>query len=253
MLTATSATPNRNPGRPRIASLRRAVVRVSSSGRESSYRLRRDRFSHGRQYAGGIGSTTGQPYGYLCLVRFRPTDPPVAVVADSPGCMSNCPLLVVVSAVRRSASRLQTGFDGVGVDTTSGDPVIVTSDIRFHGQFTDDADSSEPLRVLTVDDGRIVDVTRDYPVHVSRDANHQWRYFEEANSGPTTASFRGRGDLAAWAADECSLGRQTQAWSTLDDLAASGRLKIARGLGEPPAERYVEQVKHLLISAGYAD
>jgi hypothetical protein len=122
--------------------------------------------------------------------------------------MGGCPTYYFIGATTRKPSGVSTAPLGGTIETDAAPPVVVTGDARFCGRFTDDLESSTPIRVFTVDDQRAVNVTRDYPLHVEADASKQWKYFGESSSG----LFRGRGFLAAWAADECSLGRQQDAW-----------------------------------------
>jgi hypothetical protein len=132
------------------------------------------------------------------------------------------------------------------IDTASGAPVIVTDDYRFFGSFTDRANAADPLRVFTVAGGRLVNVTRAYPLHIERDAARAWRGFVHPRNGP----HDGLGALAVWAADECSLRREAFAWRTLDELLREGRLQGR--VESPGGERFLRHLRAFLIRTGYA-
>lgn len=114
------------------------------------------------------------------------------------------------------------GRGRVDVVLLGGEPVVVASDPDFAGVFDSMAASGLPERLLRFADGQYVDITTRFPDRIERDAARWWSAFQ---AGPSN----GRGLLAAWAADECRLGRQTEAFSTLASLAADGKL------GGPPA------------------
>jgi hypothetical protein len=123
--------------------------------------------------------------------------------------------------------------------TTTRPPLILTGDPRFRAIGGFDADSGDPLNVFTVDAGRLANDTRHYPRRVERDAARWWKEFEPRGHRP---SF---GALSSWAADECSLGRRSAAFATLDRLAEKGRVRRAG----PHSVTYLER---FLIRTGYA-
>jgi hypothetical protein len=187
--------------------------------------------------------------GYICLVRFHAGTRAVALVGLGEGCMSACPHFDFFPMAGPARRALSTGPLGATIDTSSGASVVVTGDWRFRGRFADGAESSSPRRVFTVDAGRVVNVSRDYPRHVSVDAALQWAYFTKSAEN---RQFRGRGELASWAADECTVGRQDFAWRVLDELANSGRLDVKADLHAGDAASYVHHVETFLIQTGYA-
>lgn len=97
--------------------------------------------------------------------------------------------------------------------------------------------------------GGVVDVSSHYPLHVADDAAHHWRWFTERNHSP----FRGRGELAAWTADECEISKCEQALATVHDLASRGRLDMNghHAYHSSSADRYVDRLEHFLIATGY--
>jgi hypothetical protein len=220
-----------------------AVARISGNLVTRALPINRDR-PHAETLLSPVGSSVES--GYLCLVRFHRDEPAVAVVAVNPECMGGCPSLAFYPAVGPSSQQLQVGPYGSTVDTAIGAPVIVTDDHRFFGEFTANADAVDPVRVFTVDGGRLVNVTHDYPLHVERDAAVAWHDFVDPSNGP----HDGLGALAAWAADECSLGRQAAAWQTLDQLLHEGRLQ---GRSQSPGgTRFLHHLRSFLVQTGYA-
>lgn len=230
---------------PQNAVLRHGVVVVhDSSGHSTRYPLPTNRFYRPRaEYVAEVRAQGGG--GYLCLVRFNQDEAPVAVVAVNPGCMGGCPDLVFVPSAGTRRSIL-VGPGGSTIVSSGGSPILVTDDPRYFGEFTDDAESVDPLRVFTFDDGHLVNVTRHYPARLRRDATRDWEYFRHPGNGPHT----GLGALAAWAADECSLGKQAFVFHKLDRLLAARRLKGSAG--SPGGSPYVAHLRRFLIHTGYA-
>jgi hypothetical protein len=107
-------------------------------------------------------------------------------------------------------------------------PLFVSGDSRFAAAFTDFASSAFPAQVWAYRSGRLVEVTRSFPTLVGRDAARQWAVYRKTREGGGEV----RDVLAAWAADECRLGkgRQALAWlrghpavlSGNDDVGQSG-------------------------------
>jgi hypothetical protein len=154
-------------------------------------------------------------HGYLCLVRFQPDQPAVAVVADEPVFMGGGAQLVALAPYVGHRQTTPGGFRNYSINTSIGAPVAITDDTRFFGIGDSDADSGDPVRVFTVDDhGDLVNVSADYPEHIERDAAKAWHQFHHPKNGPYL------GAIATWAADECSLGNQADAFSELDRLQA---------------------------------
>jgi hypothetical protein len=126
-----------------------------------------------------------------------------------------------------------------------GRPEFASADDRFAYAFTDFADSGFPVQIWSYQAGRFANVTRSFPLQVRRDAAAQWRYYSSSRREHRSP----RGVLAAWAADECLLGRSAAAFRTLKQLARQGRLKSQYDIGG--AQAYVRKLKTFLRKNGY--
>ena len=100
---------------------------------------------------------------------------------------------------------------GYDIDDLSGGTSFVTGDDRFAYAFSSYAGSGFPLQVWALKHGRLVETTSRYRDLVARDAAQLWRYYVSARKGHDEV----RGLLAAWAADQCRLGRGTKAMAWL--------------------------------------
>lgn len=127
----------------------------------------------------------------------------------------------------------------------AGHMVFESHDDSFAYQFTDYADSGEPVELWAYDAGRFTDVTREHHQAVSQDATFWWKAYR--------SQLKSRGDvrglLAAWAADEALLGHAAKAKQTLLQLAFSGALD--KGYGAPKGSTYVRLLWRFLAKHGY--
>jgi hypothetical protein len=185
-----------------------------------------------------------QVHGYLCLIRFHEGEPAVGLVGVTPGFMGEAPVLALLAGGAGRAQYVPGGFDPLTVVTKVGPPVIMTGDMRFFEVGGSDSDSGYPLRVFTVTGNELVNVSRSYPLHMERDAAVWWRRFQRSR-------FPFHGGIAAWAADECTLGRQAFAFRTLDRLQAAHRLRHYLGGDLKPAP-FAPHLERLLRRTGYA-
>ena len=118
---------------------------------------------------------------------------------------------------------------------------LVTRDNRFSYAFSSFADSRWPVRILRYRQGGMTIVTRQYASEIRRDATALWH---EAMSREKTRS--NQGVIAAWAADQCMLGRCTQAFTTIDRLSRTGRIH-----GERTRVAYERRLRAFLARTGY--
>jgi hypothetical protein len=122
-----------------------------------------------------------------------------------------------------------------------GKQEVVTRDDRFSYAFASFADSRAPVRIYGYRQGRLALETTSYPAEIRRDATALWR--------EAVARKRGRsnqGIMAAWAADQCLLGRSAAAFRTIDRLARTGRVH-----GELPRARFEQRLRSFLRRTGY--
>jgi len=153
-----------------------------------------------------------------------------------------------------------TGSESLdGVDIWIGNPgvdveanphgqgvIVVTGDDAFNYQFASFADSGVPLKVLTFRNRGFADITRAYPDLVRNDAAQWWKSFSDDPG-------QGLGTLAAWAADQCLLGKGRSMWATIDRLLAEGKLGGDPGAGNlwPTGADYVGALHTFLPQHGY--
>jgi hypothetical protein len=101
-----------------------------------------------------------------------------------------------------------------------GKQKLLTRDDRFSYAFADFADSAWPVRILEYRAGRLVVVTKSYPNEVKPDATSLWhKAMARARKGPSN-----QGIMAAWAADQCLLGRCGVALQSVASLSRTGRV-----------------------------
>lgn len=122
----------------------------------------------------------------------------------------------------------------------------LTYDDRFAYEFAAYAFSGLPFEILRLENGRFVNVTRDYPAFAAVDAKRQWKYYLENRGGGT-----GLGFLAAWAADEYNLGKEASVTSTLDALEHAHELRSNLNLW-PSGAKFVVSLESFLLKTGYA-
>lgn len=138
------------------------------------------------------------------------------------------------------------------VEDLNGQVVVVVANRDFDVRFGCGACAASPVQLLRVEGGRYVDVTRDFPTQIANDAQEHWRQYQARPDAADAMPI-----LPAWAADECELGRQSEAFSTLDSLAASGQLSPPPGSPPttypwgPTGSAYVSAVHAFLTQEGY--
>jgi len=120
----------------------------------------------------------------------------------------------------------------------------LTADDRFAYAFAAFAFSGLPLEILRLDGTKFTDVTSRYPVLVAKDAARQWSAFQSNRSART-----GLGFLAAWAADEYTLGRGSAVTATLAQLLHAGELRSLSGWAA--AAKFVAGLNRSLRQWGY--
>jgi subtilisin-like proprotein convertase family protein len=125
---------------------------------------------------------------------------------------------------------------------------LVTADDTFGYLFTSWASSGEPLLVFRYAQGKLTDVTRDFPEQIQADADQYWQAAQEQLRGKDGEP---RGLLAAWAADLANLGRWDEAYATLTRLAAAGKLGDNEQMGTAEGAAYVRGLRAHLVAEGY--
>jgi hypothetical protein len=120
---------------------------------------------------------------------------------------------------------------------------FLSGDDSFKYEFTDGADSGEPIQIFSFSATRFHNVTRSYPTLIASDARRWWKYF-------TSHLSNGVGLIAAWAADQELLGHDKHVQSTLATEARRGNLRDG-GLGGPTGRRFIAALDRFLHKLGY--
>jgi hypothetical protein len=145
--------------------------------------------------------------------------------------------------------RLDRNWGDVGykIDDVDGDgrPELVSADDRFAYLYGSYAASIFPVQIFSLQDGRLVDVTRSHPDLVRRDRAENYRLARRAHGFARTA-------YAAWAADRYLLGERTATLRTLRRLARRGKLRTDLGANSRRAQRrWVARLDRDLRRFGY--
>jgi hypothetical protein len=118
---------------------------------------------------------------------------------------------------------------------------FLTADNSFAYAFTDYADSGLPIQIISFAGGSFTDVTRSYPKLIAADAARYLKAFKHDLSN-------GVGLIAAWAADEDSLGHTGLVSRTLNRELRAGNLRSAI---EPGGKKFLRALNKLLKKDGY--
>ncbi len=153
---------------------------------------------------------------------------PIVYVTGYAGAMTCCTVERVYYSLENGSYAAAVDRDMGGTATVEkvGDDVVIEGANRdFSGRFDCVACSGEPIQILEFESDQYVDVTKQFPAQISSDAQKWWNLYESHPDDPL-------GVLSAWAADECEVGQQSEAFSTLDQMAAAGTLSPPPG--SPP-------------------
>lgn len=148
------------------------------------------------------------------------------------------------SAYRRSVQYFGNyGYKVVDLDH-DGMPELSAYDERFAYAFGSYADSFSPPAIWHWQAGKLVDVTKSFPAVVKANARIAFTLF--TRSKRRHDDIAARAVLAAWAADQCLLGRSTQAFARLEAARTAGDLGTAKA-----GARYIAQLRAFLRRGGY--
>lgn len=120
---------------------------------------------------------------------------------------------------------------------------FVSADDSFKYEFTDGADSGEPIQIWHFAPGSFIDVTRQHPGLIRDDASFWLRLFNHHLSN-------GVGLIAAWAADQELLGHDRLVQSTLRTEAARGQLRDGTS-GIASGRRFISALNRFLSRQRY--
>jgi hypothetical protein len=120
---------------------------------------------------------------------------------------------------------------------------FVSGDENFKYEFTDGADSGEPIQIWGFSAHDFHNVTRSYPKLITTDAARWLKLFEHHLAN-------GVGLIAAWAADEELLGHDKLVQTTLAAEARHGDLRDG-GTGPATGKRFITELNRFLRRLGY--
>lgn len=131
-----------------------------------------------------------------------------------------------------------------------GRPELVTVDDRFAYAFAPFAVTVPPIRIWHFDRGRLIDVTREFPEVVFKDARVILLIYEQARK----LKFREvRGMLASYMATQYLLGREQQGWRIVERAYRRGELGRDGAKDTWPTGRaYLRALRTFLRQTGYA-
>ena len=143
------------------------------------------------------------------------------------------------------------GDTGYTLKDLDGDriPEFSSFDDRFAYTFTDYADSWFPPLILQYRAGKMSDVTRSYPAVIKREAARALRAYKSRKNRRDRDL---RGVVAAYAADQCLLGKPAKAWTF---VRSAQRRHLLKGFGRgdiwPRNGRYLRALQKFLHKNGY--
>ena len=123
-------------------------------------------------------------------------------------------------------------------------PELSAYDERFAYAFGAYADSFSPPAIWHWQAGKLVDVTNSFPAVVKANAATAFKLF--TRSKRRHDDLAARAVLAAWTADQCLLGRSTQAFARLEAARTAGDLGTAKA-----GARYIVQLRAFLRRGSY--
>jgi len=189
------------------------------------------------------------PQSALCLGWLGSKFEPTVVVPVFTGGTHCCTLLnffggpggIVLGAVN-------LGNPAATISGVGNKAVLITGDNAFAYAFTDYAGSGMPIEVMQVSPTTesVVTVTRSWPSLVALDAKFWFSAFEQSIKQPPPHDLRGV--LAAWAADECELGKCASAFAFLNHVKP---IYLAFSDNKVPPSAYIRQLHLFLASHGY--
>jgi hypothetical protein len=190
----------------------------------------------------------------LHIVHLRPNGQ-LAVVLDLYSGGAHCCSVEQVfsfNACSRTFQMSERNFGDPGVrlvDLGAGRSVdFLSADDSFAYAFTDYAASGMPIEILSFSHNTFHNVTRSFPSLIAKDA-HQWMSaFEAQASGHYQDTV---GIVAAWAADEETLGPSKVVTDFLSTQAKAGHLNSSLSPVELSGQKLVIELQKFLRQHGY--
>lgn len=164
-------------------------------------------------------------------------------------------LLEAISTTAKVVGGSRIPYDpnqGLTLRTLQGRTVLLGGDGNFPYTFGCYACTPSPLVISALVGSRVLNVSSQFPTVMRGDAAVLWGDVRASlsSSGGYASLF---GSLAAWTADECTLGEGASAWREVTSLAKKGLLSDARYHQAIflPKGYYLPDLDHFLLSSGY--
>jgi hypothetical protein len=115
-------------------------------------------------------------------------------------------------------------------------PVFSSQDDRFTGRFASTAAAGDPSQIWRFEQGRMVNVTRQFPFLLEQSATRNLMAIQTASHQQQNA----KGAIAAYLADKHSQGKGTEGWQLIEQLYQAD-----------DKEKFFGDLKTFLIETGY--
>jgi hypothetical protein len=132
---------------------------------------------------------------------------------------------------------------GATIKRVHGHYVFVSADNAFYYAFASFAASGAPIQIWRFGNGHFVNVTRQHPKLIAKDAKRWWSFYKQ------DLSQGGNGLIAAWAADEDLLGHLGLVKRKLASELQKGHLHSPQGW--PSGHQFVSALQKFLRKHGY--
>jgi hypothetical protein len=213
--------------------------------------------THGAQHwtlARPVGQRIGQ-LGGICVIRFKSESHPavmVPVLYSFDATTSTYAKVLDLSAANFKSALKFDPNDGYVAKTVGGQVVLETGDGAFPYYFGCYACTPAPIHLEVLRGPRLVDVTGEHPQFVESNARQLWSSVASEENG-ADGYFGLFGSLAAWTAEQCTIGRGASAWSQVQVLQSKGVLSdqhYYRGTFMTKGS-FVPTLKSFLLKNGY--
>jgi hypothetical protein len=119
-------------------------------------------------------------------------------------------------------------------------PQLISRDSGFAYLFSAYAFSGFPLQIWEYQQGKLLDVTRQYPKLIYDNAYFNWLQIQRMNQDPAQSQYA-RGPIAAYMADKYMLGQEKDGWARMHQVYQ----------GNDKAKFFAD-LRQFLIESGYA-
>jgi hypothetical protein len=184
------------------------------------------------------------------VIRLQPGGEPDVILELFSGGANCCFLAQVFSYSAATGTYVKTeqDFASAGVQLRRLGSArrwrFLSANDAFKYEFTDGADSGDPIQIWGFAGGAFHDVTRSYPKLIAADAARWLKLFTHHISN-------GVGLIAAWAADEELLGHDKLVQATLATEARRGDLRDGGYIGGANGRRFITRLNRVLRQLGY--